>query len=140
MELSCKSASGAYTVRIQRGLIAEAPALLKELAGTGRVWAVADPAVWDLQGSSFKKAGIPWIEIPAGEKAKTWEEAGRFLERLAALGADRTALLAVLGGGLAGDLPASRPPSTSAESVGRIFRPRSWRRWTPAWAGRPPWT
>jgi shikimate kinase / 3-dehydroquinate synthase len=44
------------------------------------------------------------LRIPAGEAAKTWEQAGRVLRGLAGAGADHDSHVVALGGGVVGDL------------------------------------
>lgn len=78
--------------------------LAREAGLSGRAAVLAPPAAARaygtqlcdaLQGAGFSPA---LIEIPAGESAKTWESAGRLVDRLVQEQIDRTGCLVALGG------------------------------------------
>jgi 3-dehydroquinate synthase len=78
--------------------------------GAARVAVITDETVAPLYGDgvleSLERVGVvayPIVVAP-GERSKSWETAGRVLERLAEVGIDRTDAVVALGGGVVGDL------------------------------------
>ena len=99
-----------YQVRIGRGLLGQAgPAVAPLLAGPKAV-VVSDATVAGLYApallASLKVAGVAadLVAVPAGEGSKSFAELERVLDRLAALGLDRSGAVIALGGGVVGDL------------------------------------
>lgn len=98
-----------YAVFIGTGLLGRLPALLPPRFRPGRAVVVTD--AWLARRlaptveKGFRRAGwrVDRVVAPRGERAKTWEEAGRILGRLVRFRADRETLLVALGGGSVGD-------------------------------------
>ncbi len=94
------SPSGEYPVSIG----AVAPDDLLALTGErGNVFILADRTAWELHGAKFAALG-PVKTVEPGERSKTAEAWLDALRWLAAVGADRQALLVGFGGGMACDL------------------------------------
>ena len=93
-----RAASGDYPVYVGDGVLgARLP------AAPGRAFVVTDETVGPLyEGRVGDAAAV--LRIPAGEAAKTWEQAGRVLRGLAGAGADHDSHVVALGGGVVGDL------------------------------------
>ncbi len=101
---------GEYSVRIGRGLIDLAGSLSAE-AGLPRQCAIiTDSNVGPLYAArieaALRLAGFQsaTLTIPAGEKSKSLEQAGRLCDSMIAAGLDRGAFVVALGGGVVGDL------------------------------------
>ena len=99
-----------YEAVIESGLLAQAGARLRELLdGRERVFVVTVPPVRKKWGqplmSSLKSAGLDAkvIEMADGEPAKTLATVEILAAKLAALGADRNAVVLAFGGGVVGD-------------------------------------
>ncbi len=102
-----------YRAYISEGLIWRAGELLaKSLTGLTRCAVIASKPVQGLFGGPIAKSleeagiGFDFILVPDGERAKTWEEAGRILGLLVDLSLDRGSAVIALGGGTIGDLSA----------------------------------
>jgi 3-dehydroquinate synthase len=100
----------AYSVRVERGLLFRAGALVKPLAPAGRVLLVTDRTVARLYARrmerSLKSAGLraDRYVIAAGERAKSFATVRTLCERWARDGAGRDALVVALGGGVVSDV------------------------------------
>lgn len=99
-----------YEAVIESGLLTQAGVRLRELLdGREPVFVVTVPPVRRKWGktlmSSLKKAGIEAkvIEMPDGEPAKKLATVEMLATKLAALGADRNAVVLAFGGGVVGD-------------------------------------
>jgi shikimate kinase / 3-dehydroquinate synthase len=93
-----RAASGDYPVYVGDGVLgARLP------AAPGRPFVVTDENVGPLYEGRIGDAAAV-LRIPAGEAAKTWEQAGRVLRGLAGAGADHDSHVVALGGGVVGDL------------------------------------
>ena len=93
-----RAASGDYPVYVGDGVLgARLP------AAAGRPFVVTDETVGPLYEGRIGDAAAV-LRIPAGEAAKTWEQAGRVLRGLAGAGADHDSHVVALGGGVVGDL------------------------------------
>ena len=94
------SASGDYPVYVGEGL----PARASRLTGRrGRTFLITDEAVGPLYADAVGEVAAD-LRIPPGEEAKTWEQAGRLLRRLAAAGMAHDDHVLALGGGVVGDI------------------------------------
>ncbi|QPQ55965.1 3-dehydroquinate synthase [Allosphingosinicella flava] len=99
----------AYPVRIAAGLLDRAGELLAPYA-RGRIAVVSEDDVWRLWGARLAAAlGSEGIEalpivVPAGEASKNWATLGGVLDRLLALGIERSDHIVAFGGGMVGDL------------------------------------
>ncbi len=81
--------------------------MLNGFGESGRKCALlTDQMVWKSLPASLREifATVPRLELPAGEKTKSFAELGRVLDFMAAERLDRSAVLWILGGGVIGDL------------------------------------
>lgn len=100
------SSAGAYPVVIAPGALAWLPHLLDQSApGTQRL-IVSSPLVWDLHRRALGRiAGSKGpILVPDGERHKHLGTVSRVYEALIERGADRSAVIVAVGGGVIGDL------------------------------------
>lgn len=104
------SASRAYDVLIERGLLGRLGELTKANAGGAACALVSDDAVYSLYGERAKQslegAGyrvVPFV-FPHGEASKTLDTYGRLLNFLCERHLTRTDPVLALGGGVVGDL------------------------------------
>jgi 3-dehydroquinate synthase len=99
-----------YTIHIRDGLLADAGSLLAPYARAGRVVTISDQNVWMAQGDRFgdglKAAGLTCetIVLPPGEGTKSWATLESLIDRLLALGIERSDHIVAFGGGVIGDL------------------------------------
>ncbi len=100
----------AYDVVVAPGVLAELPALLREVAPAHRYALVTDANVAPLWGEptlrALREAGLVAdpVVVPAGERAKNRGTWGDVLDALLALGLSRDACVVAVGGGAVGDL------------------------------------
>jgi len=98
-----------YPVVIGEGLL-ERGALLVPFARDGRLIVVTDANVAAAQGERLRgalnRAGIDTktVVLPPGEAAKSWETLAQLIDRLVALGVERSDYVVAFGGGTVGDL------------------------------------
>lgn len=108
-QLDVLSARGAYPVRIGSGLLAETGSIAAA-RGARMVALVTDENVGPLLAaqavSSLEASGIRSrvFTLPAGERAKSWTEAGRLVEAFSERGIARDDMVVALGGGVVGDV------------------------------------
>ena len=94
------SASGDYPVYVGEGVLERAGGL----AGLrGRKFLVTDEAVGPFYADAIGEVAAD-LRIPPGEAAKTWDQAGRLLRRLAVAGMAHDDHVVALGGGVVGDI------------------------------------
>jgi len=104
-----RTAGGTYPVLIGQGALLDAPRRLREL-GAARAVLVTDDHVAPLWGQSFAQgltgAGIhtETVTLPAGERAKTFEQLRLLLGSLEQHRLDRAGVVIALGGGTVGDV------------------------------------
>ncbi len=104
-----RTATGNYDVLIGPGLLSQAGQLLLECGLDGRVVVISDETVAQLYGErvigALTSAGLQadLVSFPAGESSKNLRTVERLYGRLLELGADRTSIVAALGGGVVGD-------------------------------------
>lgn len=99
-----------YRMVVAAGLRRELGQLLLDAAGARHLWLVSDTRVARLYGeevaANVRAAG--WeptpLTIRPGEGSKSWATLQRLTRELVAAGADRSALLVALGGGVVGDV------------------------------------
>ena len=106
IRLDVSSRSGPYTVSIGNGLIDLLETLLRDAGLEGRRFAVSSPLVWRLHGREVSRAvpGIEPILVPDGERFKHLQTVARIYEALIRSGADRSAVIVAVGGGVVGDM------------------------------------
>jgi len=99
-----------YDVRVERGLLARAGALVRPLAGAGAVALVTDRTVARLYAArverSLRGARLRVVRavLPAGERTKSVASVRALGERWARAGLGRDALVLALGGGVVSDV------------------------------------
>jgi 3-dehydroquinate synthase len=95
-----------YTVTIEAGLLAHAGQALAPYARDGRIVVVSDEEVWAAQGGKLLACGLAVepVIVPAGEATKSWTHLEALIERLLALGIERSDTIVAFGGGMVGDL------------------------------------
>ncbi|HEX7077186.1 MAG TPA: 3-dehydroquinate synthase [Candidatus Eisenbacteria bacterium] len=104
-----RSTAASYPVRVERGLLDRAGALVGPIA-RGRVALVTDRTVDRLYGAraarSLRRAGLDVARyvIPPGEGSKNLETARRLAERWARDGHGRDTVVVALGGGVVSDV------------------------------------
>ena len=94
-----------YPVVIGPGIATELAALLDEVGFSRRRVIVSSPTVWRLHGETIRRGlpDAPVILIPDGERHKHLQTVGRVYDALVKAGADRSAGLIAVGGGVIGD-------------------------------------
>ena len=103
-------ADSSYDVTISEGLIASVGRRAAEATGARRVGLVTDTTVDGLFGdatvASLQGADITVerLTVDPGEASKSWQVAGRLLERMSEAGLRRGDAVVALGGGVVGDL------------------------------------
>jgi 3-dehydroquinate synthase len=101
---------GAYEVTIGSGLLDRLGGLMRSVTAAARCALVTDDAVGPLYGlraaDALREAGFEPVlfTVRAGERSKSWSEAGRLLEGLSEAGMGRDCVVVALGGGVVGDL------------------------------------
>lgn len=99
-----------YDVVIAKGLLAEAPSRIAEIARTKKVMLVSDDIVYPLYGEALQKAlaaagfSVALFVFPNGEASKRLSTVEALLEEMAAQQFGRSDLIIALGGGVVGDM------------------------------------
>ncbi len=99
-----------YDIQIGTGLIEQAGAMLTPLMAVPRAVIITDETVAGLHlprlTASLDAAGIAHddIVLPPGEATKSLDRLGEVLDRMLALGIERSVTVVALGGGVIGDL------------------------------------
>ena len=95
-----------YTIIIAEGLLDHKREHLAPYARGGRIVVVSDEQVWAAQGERLRAEGIEVVPVlvPAGEGSKSWSQLAGLLDRLLALGIERSDFIVAFGGGMIGDL------------------------------------
>jgi 3-dehydroquinate synthase len=95
-----------YPITVGEGLLSRLPALLEEAGLGGRTpFVISNPLVWKLFSGDVT-AGLRAVNpllMPDGERHKHLQTVGRLYDGLLRGGADRSALVIALGGGVVGD-------------------------------------
>src|SRR4051812_11683787 len=105
-----KTASRTYPVVVGAGVLARLPQELAAAGLQGRLWLVADDAVYARYGASLeavlRAAGrdVRSQTIPPGEESKTLGQAAVLYDWLLAERVERRDAILALGGGVVGDL------------------------------------
>jgi 3-dehydroquinate synthase len=99
-----------YPILIEAGLIDRAGAELARFARGGRLIVVTEQTVDGAVGDRFRAAlgaaglAAETIVMPPGEGTKSWAQLAALVDRLLALGVERSDHVVALGGGVIGDL------------------------------------
>ena len=110
IRLPVTTVSRSYEVLIASGSLARAGEVLADLLAGKHVFVITVPAVRKLWAKpllgSLARTGIATslLEMPDGERAKRLATLEKLAEKLVQLGADRSATLIALGGGVVGDV------------------------------------
>ena len=97
-----------YDVLIGENLLGGARALLGDRIRGDRLAVVTDENVWAVQGERLR-AGLEGVRldviaVPPGEGSKSWDGLSGVVDRLLALGVERSDTILAFGGGMVGDL------------------------------------
>jgi len=102
------ASAGAYPVIVGAGVLDTLPHLLDDERLGSSYTLVSSPAVWALHGKRVARVLKGRVRqpvlIPDGERSKTLQTVGRVYEALIKAGADRSAVIIALGGGVIGDM------------------------------------
>ena len=97
-----------YSVLIEENLLAKAGQAMERLVAGRKVFVLSDTTVWRLWGrhliAALKPLRIPVILVPSGERYKRLATVEKITNQLSELGAERSSLLLVFGGGVVGDM------------------------------------
>jgi 3-dehydroquinate synthase len=110
--ISVVTPGGSYDVSVGPGLLHTVGGTVRRLAPGARCFLVTDENVARLWGkrveTSILEAGVDLFVAtqPAGEKAKSWYDAGMMMELLSEAGFGRDSVIVALGGGVVGDMAA----------------------------------
>lgn len=109
-EITVRMKGSSYPILVGDGLLGKSGRILRDRLGKARLFIVSSPPVGRRYArgmlESVRRAGLraDLLLVPDGERAKTWDWAGRLLRRLARCGAGRDDAIVALGGGTVGDL------------------------------------
>ncbi|GGY42962.1 3-dehydroquinate synthase [Parvularcula lutaonensis] len=94
-----------YDVVIGRGALGDQAGRIRALTKNPSA-IVADEEVWKRHEKALRAVlpDLPVIEVPSGEKSKSWAEFERVSELLLAMGVERGGSVVAFGGGVVGDL------------------------------------
>ncbi|MCA1586110.1 MAG: hypothetical protein LC791_15525 [Acidobacteria bacterium] len=104
--LEVAAVAGAYPVVIAPHALDSLARLLEQNGLGPRRFIVSSPLVWQLHGDVVRPGSTERapILIPDGERFKTVATVGRVYDALLRAGADRSAVILALGGGVIGDV------------------------------------
>jgi 3-dehydroquinate synthase len=106
--IEVNASAGAYPVLVGVDIVETLPELLAQAQLSGPFVVVSSPTVWNLHGRrlgrALKGAARDPILVPDGERSKTLQTVGRVYDALITRGADRSAVIVAVGGGVIGDL------------------------------------
>ncbi|HWP85534.1 MAG TPA: 3-dehydroquinate synthase [Terriglobia bacterium] len=107
-QITVRVPGACYPVFIEAGLLRRSGEILGERAAARKLFVLTDNTVWKLWGRRLLEGLRPLqpqvIRIPPGEQHKRLATVEKICAQLAALGAERSSLLAAFGGGVVGDL------------------------------------
>ena len=145
-EVFVNLAERSYVITIGAGVLERLGRVVTSDRKPTSVAVVTNPIVGryyaEMAMDSLEQAGVNAIlvTLPAGERSKTLGTVRRIYDALLEMKMDRAGAIVALGGGVIGDMAGSPPRHICAGSISTRFRRRCWRRWMPAWVGRPAWT
>jgi 3-dehydroquinate synthase len=109
-EIFIRGPDFSYVALVGSGLLGSIGSSLAQTRRPGRCAIISDdvvgPLFGQLVGDSLTRSGFKplLITIPPGENSKSFEEAAKICDQMAAAGLDRDSLVVALGGGVVGDL------------------------------------
>lgn len=100
------TASRAYRVHVGAGLVQQLGRLAGAAGATAQRFVISSPPIWKLHGRAVEQAldSAHLLLMPDGERAKTLQTVNRLFEGLIEQGADRSATIVAVGGGVVGDV------------------------------------
>lgn len=104
--IDVRTASRAYQIHVGAGLVGRLAPLVQAAGSTGQRLVVSSPPIWKLHGAAIEQAlaDAAVILMPDGEQAKTLQTAAGLYDALIERGADRSATVIGVGGGVVGDV------------------------------------
>jgi 3-dehydroquinate synthase len=106
IHIDVRTPSRPYRITIADGAVSQLAGLLADALPAARPFIVSSPLVWKLHGAAVA-AALPRAEpilVPDGERFKHVQTVGRVYDALVRAGADRTAVIVAVGGGVIGDM------------------------------------
>ena len=107
-QVTVRVPGASYPIFIEEGLLGRAGQVLTERTAGRRLFILSDNIVWKFWGKELLKGLAPLdppvIRIPSGERYKRMATVESIAQQLSALGAERSSVLLVLGGGVVGDM------------------------------------
>ena len=108
IRIPVRAASAAYEAVVDSGGLGRARSYLEPLIAKRRLFVIADEGAFAAQGEALaaglKGMDVEFLPEPLGEGRKRLAVVEALAERLHRAGADRSAVIAAFGGGVAGDL------------------------------------
>lgn len=100
------TASRAYRVHVGAGLVQQLGRLVGAAGASAQRFVISSPPIWKLHGRAVEQAldSAHVLLMPDGERAKTLQTVNRLFEGLIERGADRSATIVAVGGGVVGDV------------------------------------
>lgn len=106
--VSVRAVSARYDVIVENGCLERTAEYLAPFIAGRRLFVVADQGALDAQGERLRRGlnGLPaeWLPVELGESRKRLAVVEELAERMHRSGADRSAVVAAFGGGIAGDV------------------------------------
>ena len=108
--LEVELAERSYPVQIGAGILAEVGPEVKRRTGAARAILITEPSIGRRYAGrvmrSLREAGLrsARIDVPKGDASKNLRQVSKLYDALLERGADRSAVLVALGGGMVGDL------------------------------------
>jgi len=125
-KIKVRAANGSYEVWCGRGVAGQLPQIVKRVGGSGGVFVISSPRVWQSCGARIEKilgrSSKKLILMDDGETAKNLSTVERACRDLVRAGADRHALVVAVGGGVVGDV-AGFVAASYARGIGLIHIP-----------------
>lgn len=106
VDIDVATTSNRYQVRVGEGLVDELDKIVQTAGASGQRFVISSPRIWKLHGPTITKTlgRAEPILMPDGERAKTLQTVSRLYEALIKGGADRSATIIAVGGGVVGDV------------------------------------
>lgn len=106
VDIDVRTTSRRYHVHVGPGLVDQLNDLLTGAGATDQRFVISSPPIWRRHGALISEAlgGIEPLLMSDGERAKTLSTASKLYEALIRGGADRSATIVAVGGGVVGDV------------------------------------